>query len=146
MNFNRDFEELFAFFNTRSVKAVIVGGYAFAFHAKPRYTKDIDIFVEPTTENAARVLDALADFGFGGLGLTVADFVPAGHTIQLGVQPNRIDLLTMIDCVSFDEAWAGRAEGKYGAQTVHYIGRAEFIRNKRASGRDIDLIDIKALE
>ena len=146
MNFNKDFEELFRFFAARSVKAVIVGGYAFAFHAKPRYTKDIDIFVEPSAENAARVLEALADFGFGGLGLTVTDFVPAGNTIQLGVQPNRVDLLTTIDGVTFDEAWAGRVGGTFGDQPVHYIGRADFIRNKRASGREIDRIDIAALE
>ncbi len=143
---NPDFEELFAFLNARSVKAVIVGGFAFAFHAKPRNTKDIDVFVEPTAENAILLLEALEDFGFGGLGLTVADFVPPGKIIQLGVPPNRIDLLTTIDAVSFDEAWAGKAPGKYGSQPVYYIGRAEFIRNKRASGRHIDLADLDALE
>lgn len=146
MNFNTDFEELFASFNAHSVKAVIVGGYAFAFHAKPRYTKDIDIFIEPTPENAARVLEALDDFGFGGLGLTIGDFVPAGKTIQLGVQPNRVDLITVIDAVSFEEAWAGRAAGTYGAQLVSYLGRSELIRNKQASGRAIDLADLEALE
>ncbi len=140
-----DFEELFAFFNARNVKAVIVGAYALAFHAKPRYTKDIDIFVEATHENVARLLDALADFGFGGVGLIASDFVPAGQVIQLGLPPNRIDLLTVIDGVSFDEAWAGRATGRYGTQPVFYLGREELIRNKRASARAQDLADLETL-
>lgn len=142
----KDFAELFAAFNARNVRAVIVGGYAFAFHAKPRYTKDIDVFVEPTPENAANVLAALNDFDFGGLGLTVSDFASAGQTIQLGMPPNRIDLLTVIDGVSFDEAWAGRVAGRYGEQPVQFLGRAELIRNKRASGRPQDLVDLAALE
>lgn len=142
----KDFEELFAAFNARNVRAVIVGGYAFAFHAKPRYTKDIDVFVEPTAQNAASVLAALDDFGFGSLGLTVTDFSSPGQIIQLGQPPNRIDLLTMIDGVSFAEAWAGRVAGRYGEQPVQYIGRAELIRNKRASGRPQDLVDVAALE
>jgi hypothetical protein len=142
----RDFEELFAAFNARNVKAVIVGGYAFAFHAKPRYTKDIDVFVEPTAANAANLLAALNDFGFGGLGLTLDDFSSAGQTVQLGMPPTRIDLLTVIDGVTFDEAWAGRVAGRYGEQPVQYIGRAELIRNKRASGRPQDLVDLEALE
>lgn len=142
----KDFEELFAAFNARNVRAVIVGGYAFAFHAKPRYTKDIDVFVEPTAQNAANVLAALDDFGFGSLGLTVNDFSSPGQIIQLGQPPNRIDLLTMIDGVSFDEAWAGRVAGRYGEQPVQYLGRAELIRNKRASGRPQDLVDLDALE
>ena len=85
-------------------------------------------------------------FGFGGLGLTSADFVPPGNTIQLGVPPNRVDLITVIDGVSFEEAWAGRVTGRYGDQPVFYIGRAELIRNKRASGRPIDLGDLESLE
>jgi hypothetical protein len=142
----KDFEELFAAFNAWNVKAVIVGGYAFAFHAKPRYTKDIDVFVEPTAANAANLLAALNDFGFGGLGLTLDDFSSPRQTIQLGMPPNRIDLLTAIDGVTFDEAWAGRVAGRYGAQTVHYLSRADLIRNKRASGRPQDLVDLEALE
>lgn len=141
----KDFDELFAAFNARNVRAVVVGGYAFAFHAKPRYTRDIGVFIEPTTENAMRVLAALDDFGFGGLGLTLADFSTPGQTIQLGMPPNRIDLLTVIDGVSFDEAWAGRVAGRYGGQPVHYIGRVDLIRNKRASGRPQDLADLDAL-
>lgn len=142
----KDFEELFACLNARRVKAVVVGGYALAFHAKPRFTKDIDIFVEPTPENAHQLLLALTDFGFGDVGLTVDDFSKPGSIVQLGVAPNRVDLVTAIDGVTFAEAWNGRVSGYYGRQAVSYLGRAELIRNKRASGRAQDLADLESLE
>ena len=123
-----------------------MGGHALAFHAKPRFTKDIDIFVEPTGENAARVLLALADFGFGDVGLDESDFASPGAIIQLGVDPNRIDLLTAIDGVTFPEAWGGRVRGRFGSQDVFFLGRDELIRNKRASGRTQDLADLEWLE
>lgn len=106
-----DFEELLAYFNARSARAIIVGGHALAFHGRPRFTKDLDVFVEASADNAARVLDALRNFGFGDAGLTLADFSTPGPIVQLGVPPNRIDLLTTIDGVTFEEAWAGRAAG-----------------------------------
>ncbi|MBA3888276.1 MAG: hypothetical protein H0X67_21505 [Acidobacteria bacterium] len=142
----KDFAELFACFSARGVRAIVVGGYAFAFHAKPRFTKDIDVFVEPTPENAAALLLALEDFGFGGLNLTAEDFTRAGSVVQLGVPPNRVDLMTAIDGVSFREAWDGRVAGQYGSVPVFYLGRTELIRNKRASGRAQDLADLEALE
>lgn len=142
----KDFEELFECFRHRSVKALVVGGFAVAFHGQPRFTKDIDVFVEPSPENAERVMAALNDFGFGGLGLETADFAAPGKIIQLGVAPNRVDLLTTIDGVTFEEAWRGRISGWFGGQTVDYIGRAELIRNKRASGRPQDLLDLEGLE
>ncbi len=142
----KDFEELFACLRHRNVKALVVGGYAVAFHGQPRFTKDIDVFVEPSSENADRLLAALTDFGFGGLGLTVEDFATPGKIVQLGVAPNRVDLLTTIDGVTFDEAWHGRVSGHYSSEAVDYIGRVELIRNKRASGRPQDLLDIESLE
>jgi hypothetical protein len=141
-----DFEELFASFNARSVKAIIVGGHALAFHGHPRFTKDLDVLVEPSAENAGRLLEALESFGFGSLGLTQADFLEQGTIVQLGVAPNRIDILTAIDGVTFEEAWTGRAAGRFGAEPVFYLGREEFLRNKRAAGRPQDLADIDALE
>lgn len=144
-NPSSDFEDLLACLNGRSVRAVLVGGHALAFHGHPRYTKDLDVFVEPSPTNAALIIDALADFGFGGLGLTVEDFASPGKIVQLGVSPNRIDLITAIDGVTFDEAWAGRAEGTFGRQPVAYLGRTEFVKNKRAAGRPQDLADIDAI-
>jgi hypothetical protein len=124
----------------------VVGGHALAFHGRPRFTKDVDVFVEPTHENAESLLLALDDFGFGSLGLTAADFSTSGRIVQLGVAPNRVDFITSIDGVSFAEAWDGRAIGHFGAQPVSYLGRQELLRNKRAAGRPQDLADIDALE
>ena len=145
-NPSSDFEELFACFNARRVRAIVVGGHALAFHGHPRFTKDLDIFVDSSPENARVLLEALSDFGFGSVGLTVNDFTTPGRIVQLGVAPNRIDLMTAIDGVSFDEAWAGRVEGRFGGQSVSYLGRAEFLRNKRAAGRPQDVADIAAIE
>ncbi|MGB5880489.1 MAG: DUF6036 family nucleotidyltransferase [Thermoanaerobaculia bacterium] len=132
--------------NSRNVKAVIVGGHALAFHAKPRFTKDIDILVEPSPNNAKRLMQALDDFGFGDVGLTEGDFSAPGAIVQLGVAPNRIDLITAIDGVTFDEAWQGRVRGRFGSQEVFYLGKTELIRNKQASGRKQDLADLEWLE
>ena len=140
-----DFEELFVSLNAKNVRAVIVGGHALAFHGRPRYTKDLDVFVEPSAENAARLIAALDDFGFGGLGLTASDFSAPDKIVQLGVAPNRIDLMTSIDGITFADAWAGRVIGRYGGQPVSYLGRAEFIRNKQAAGRPQDLADLDAI-
>lgn len=141
-----DFEELLACFNAKSVKAIVVGGHALAFHGRPRFTKDLDVLVEPTHENAERVMEALTAFGFGSVGLTPDDFCEPGRIVQLGIAPNRIDLLTSIDGVTFEDAWAGRATGMFGAEPVAYLGRAEFLRNKRAAGRPQDLADIDAIQ
>jgi hypothetical protein len=123
----------------------VVGAHAVAFHAKPRFTKDFDLFVDPSEPNASRLLAALDDFGFGSLGLTVADFSQPGRIVQLGVAPSRIDIATSIDGITFEEAWNGRAAGTYGGQPVCYIGRAELIRNKAAAGRPQDLADLSWL-
>lgn len=139
---NRDFEELFACLRGRDVKALVVGAHAVAFHAKPRYTKDVDILVEPSPENAELLLLALEDFGFGSLDLTVEDFSHSGRIIQLGFEPNRVDFITSLGGVSFDEAWAGRVAGRYGNQPVMYLGLRELIAAKQSAGRPQDLADL----
>jgi hypothetical protein len=130
---------------SRKVEFVVVGGHAVAFHGHPRYTGDIDIFIRPSPENAAKVMDALLAFGFGGLSISMEDLSKPARTIQLGRPPNRIDLLTMISGVSFEEAWASRVIGDLGGQAVDYIGFDALILNKRTSGRDKDHLDIKQL-
>lgn len=127
------------------VRALIVGAHAVAFHAKPRFTKDIDILVEPCPENAASLVAALEEFGFGEIGLTPSDFVEPGRIVQLGFPPSRIDIITSIGGVSFEEAWSGRVSGTYGSQEVLYIGKAELIRSKRAAARPQDLVDVANL-
>jgi len=136
---------LLGFFDARGVRAIVVGAHAVAFHAKPRFTKDLDILVEPTEENGQKIVQALNDFGFGSVGLEPKDFAEPGMIIQLGIAPNRIDLITSIESVSFDEAWAGRAQGAFGGQKVHYLGRNELIRNKQAAGRPQDELDLQWL-
>jgi hypothetical protein len=145
-NPSSDFEELLACFNANGVRAVIVGGHALAFHGRPRFTKDLDLLVEATPENASRIMRSLDAFGFGTVGLTADDFSHAGQIVQLGVAPNRIDLITAIDGVTFEEAWAGRATGHFGREPVNYLGREEFLKNKRVAGRAQDLADIEAIE
>lgn len=146
MNVLKDFEELFVSLNARKVRALIIGGYAVAFHARPRYTKDLDILVEPSPENAQRVLQALEDFGFGTLKLTTDDFTTPGRIIQLGYPPGRVDLLTSVKGVRFDEAWERRVEGRFGSQAVFYISREDLIRNKEIVGRPEDQVDVRDLK
>ena len=145
MEVQKDFRELLALFNEHKVEYVIVGGYALAFHGAPRYTGDIDILIHPDTANAHRILAALDEFGFGSVDLKAADFQKQGNVIQLGVPPVRVDIITSLTGISWEDACAGKAHGKYGDISVHYIGREQFIANKRAVGRKKDLADIEAL-
>jgi hypothetical protein len=140
-----DFRELLALFNAHHVEYLIVGGYALAFHGAPRFTGDLDIFVNPAAANAQRILTALEAFGFASVGLTLSDFERPDQVVQLGVPPVRIDLITSITGVSWDEAWAGRVTGRYGDIPVFYIGRAQFVTNKRATGRTKDVVDLEVL-
>ena len=140
-----DFRELLVLFNAHHVEYLIVGGYALAFHGAPRFTGDLDIFVQPDAVNAQRILTALAAFGFASVGLTPSDFERPDQVVQLGVPPVRIDLITSITGVSWDEAWAGRIAGRYGDIPVHYIGSEQFVANKRATGRTKDVADLEVL-
>lgn len=110
-----------------------------------RYTGDLDIYVRHDVLNAQRIVAALNDFGFGSVGLTTEDFEKPNHVIQLGVPPIRIDIINSLSGISWDDAYDNRVEGKYGDVQVYYIGREQFISNKRAIGRKKDLADIEAL-
>jgi hypothetical protein len=145
MEVQKDFKELLASFNAHGVEYLIVGGYALAFHGAPRFTGDLDLFINPTSANAHRILTALGEFGFGGIELSAEDFQKPDHVVQLGVPPVRVDIVTSIDGVTWPEAWAGKVAGNYGAVAVHYLGRPQFIANKRAVGRRKDLADLEAL-
>ena len=145
MEMQPDFRELLALFNAHHVEYLIVGGYALAFHGAPRFTGDLDLFVNPDTANAQSILAALKACGFASVGLTLNDFERPDQVVQLGVPPVRIDLITSITGVSWDEAWADRIAGRYGDIPVHYIGRDQFIANKRATGRTQDVADLEML-
>ena len=145
MEVQPDFRDLLKLFNAHKVEYVVIGGYAMAFHGAPRYTGDLDIFVKPNPENAQRIMKALGAFGFGSLELTAEDFQSPDRVIQLGVPPVRIDILTSVTNITWETAAANRIEGKYGDVVVFYMGRAEFVANKRAVGRKKDLADLEAL-
>jgi predicted nucleotidyltransferase len=140
-----DLRQFIESLNSHAVEYLIVGAYALAYHGSPRYTGDVDILIRQSAENAARVEDAIRQFGFGSLGLGAADFQEPYQVIQLGHPPNRIDLLTGLSGVSFEEAWEGRAAGKLDGVPVQFIGRQTFVKNKRASGRLKDRADLEAL-
>jgi hypothetical protein len=145
---NDDFRDMIAALDAAGAEFVVVGAHALAAHGIPRATGDIDLFVRPDPANAARVLRALDAFGapIAAHRVTAADFEQPGNVYQVGVPPRRIDLMTSIDGVSFDEAWASRVQVTIGDLEFAVIGRDELLRNKRATGRDKDLLDVKALE
>jgi hypothetical protein len=131
--------------NAAGARYLLVGGYAVAFHAQPRFTKDLDVWVDPDPANASRVLAALHEFGAPLHELTVADLERPGTVFQMGFPPNRIDVVTAIDGVSFGEAWPERAQTTYDDQAVPVIGHRLLMQNKRASGRPQDLLDLEIL-
>jgi len=145
MEVQQDFRDLLALFNAHKVDYIIVGAHALGYHGAPRYTGDMDIFVRPDSENAKRILNALDEFGFGSLGLKVEDFSAPDKVIQLGVAPVRIDIVTSLTRVSWEDVDAGRVAGNYGGLEVYYIGKKEFILNKRALGRKKDIADLEAI-
>ncbi|MEK7703033.1 MAG: hypothetical protein AAB317_03635 [Nitrospirota bacterium] len=145
METQKDFKELLALFAANKVDYLIVGAHALAYYGAPRYTGDIDLFVRPDRDNAKRVLRALHDFGFDAVDLSVEDFSLPDQVVQLGVPPVRIDILTSITGVTWDAAAASRVEGRYGDLAVYYLGKGEFVLNKRATGRKKDLADLEAI-
>jgi hypothetical protein len=142
---NRDFLELLQAFAAAEVRYLIVGAYALAHHGRPRATGDLDIWIDPTPVNAPRVMRALAAFGAPLADITEGDFSRPGVVFQIGVPPGRIDLMTELTGLTFDEGWATRSAGEFGDLRVDFLGRDAFIRNKRATGRTKDLADLEAL-
>ncbi len=145
MNVEKDFEEFFELLNKNNVLYLVVGGYAFAIHAEPRFTKDLDIFIKRDKDNAQKIIKTFHDFGLGSLELSEADLLDPDQVIQLGNPPLRIDLLTSISGVDFEEAWQHKVIGRYGDQKVYFIGKEELRKNKKAAGRKSDLDDLDKL-
>jgi hypothetical protein len=143
---NPDFLDLLRAFAGRSVRYLIVGAYALGVHGRPRATGDLDVWVDATPENAPRVLQALKDFGAPTTDISTADFSRPGIVFQIGLPPGRIDVLTELSGVTFAEAWPARHRAPFGSVDADFIGRADFIKNKRATGRTKDLGDVEGLE
>ncbi len=144
-NLNPDFLDFITLLGQRSVEYVIVGGYAVGFHGFPRYTGDIDFFVSINEENAEKLLQVLDDFGFGGIGIEREDFLKPSFVVEIGREPRKIQILTGIDGVSFQECLQSAVECEYLERKLRFIGFDALVRNKKASGRPKDLIDVEAL-
>lgn len=142
---NKDFREFIASLNSNEVKYLVLGGYAIAFHGHPRYTKDLDIWLELSEENAANTMKALEDFGFAGLGISNEDLLTSGMVVQLGYPPNRIDLINSPDGVDFAECYPVRTEIEIDGLTISVIDLENLKKNKKASGRLQDLADLENL-
>lgn len=142
---NRDFRDLFAALNDAGAEYLVVGAHAVAFYAEPRFTKDLDVWVGATPDNAPRVFTALQTFGAPLAGVSEADFAQPGVVLQIGVAPNRIDFSTQIDGVAFESAWPHRTPSTFGDQAIWIIGRADLLKNKAEAGRPQDLLDLALL-
>jgi predicted nucleotidyltransferase len=141
-----DFKEFVELLTKNKVEYLIVGGYAVGIHGHPRYTGDLDIWLNPTPTNAQLILICLKEFGFSSFGLKEDDFIKPGNVVQLGYPPLRIDLLTEIDGVTFSESFENRKEIEMEGLIVNFIGYNELIKNKKASGRARDIDDIENLK
>lgn len=144
--FSQDFKEFIELLIKNKVEYLIVGGYAVGIHGHPRYTGDLDIWLNPTSQNAVRILKSVNEFGFSSFKLSIEDFTKPGNVIQLGYPPLRIDLLTEIDGVSFEECFANRKEVIMEDAKVNFIGYNDLIKNKRETGRPRDMDDIDNLK
>jgi len=143
--FSQDFREFIQALNNQAVRYLVIGGYAVAFHGEPRYTKDLDIWIQLSPENAARLVRALDAFGFGSLNLRVEDFLVPDEVVQLGYPPNRIDLLVSLQGVDFETCYTSRVETVMDGVLVNFIDLENLKKNKQATGRLQDLADLENL-
>lgn len=143
---NKDFKEFIELLNKNDVKYLVVGGYALAFHGYPRYTKDIDFWVWVDKKNAENIVKTLQDFGFSSLDIREEDFLSPGYVVQLGQPPSRIDLLTSVTGLEFEECYASKVHTNIQGTEVDFIGLENFKKNKKAVGRYQDLADLENLE
>ena len=146
MDVNSDFRDLLRDLSDCGVRFLVVGAHALMYHTEPRYTKDLDLWVEPTEANAVRVWKALNDFGAPVAGVKPADFTDPDLVYQIGVEPNRIDVMMGIQGVTFEKAWPRRIRTTYGKVRVYLLSREDLIRTKRAAGRPQDMLDLDRLK
>lgn len=142
---SRDILEFFQLLNSKKVEYLVIGGWAVSYYSRPRYTKDIDIFVGISEANATRLIDVLNDFGFGSLDIKMDDFLKPNYVVRLGFEPNQIDILTGIPGITFEEAWKDRQTVKFQGINFLFIGREALIKNKLVTGREQDMLDAKKL-
>jgi hypothetical protein len=146
MKVEKDYEELLKLFNKYKVRYCIIGAFAVGFYAQPRYTKDMNILVEPSLENGEKIVRALGEFGFGSLPLSAKDFTEKGKFMQLGYEPIRVDIITSMEHLGFKEIWNNKKIGAYGNERVFFIGLDELIKAKKISNRKQDKADLEILQ
>ncbi len=146
MKKSEDFKEFIKLLNDHECRYLIVGGYALSFHSQPKFTKDIDFWIDPQPDNAEKIIKVLSDFGFGQLDITIDDLTDPNKVIQLGMEPLRIDLLTSIDGLTFEMAYENRVIGNYFDIKANIISQEDLILNKKSSGRKKDLYDLSWIE
>jgi len=142
----QDFIDLFQYLNAHQVEYLIVGGYALTFYGYPVHTDDLDLFIAPNQNTIQRLLQALNDFGFSDLGLTANDFLDPDKLVSLGYPPEKLDMVTAISGVSWQDAWGKRRSGSFYGVPVQIISKELLIKNKRARGRPEDLKEADTLE
>lgn len=146
MGLNKDFKEFIKLLNDNQVKYLIVGGYAVGFHGYPRYTKDLDIWILVSEENAENILKALHQFGFSGVGLIKEDFLKTDEFIQLGYPPNRIDIVMSCDGIDFKNCYELKKTVEIDGIVIDFIDLESLKKNKKSTGRLQDLADLDNLE
>lgn len=146
MRLQKDLREFIELLNSKQVDYVIVGAHALAYHGYPRYTADLDILIRVSESNARKLQEVITAFGFEDTGLRAQDFLSENQVIQLGVSPNRIDIVTALTGVAFDDAWTDRVETELDGIPIHMLSRECLIRNKKALGRPKDIADLDFLE
>lgn len=145
MQLSKDLREFVELLNSNAVEYLVVGGFAVAWHGYARFTADIDLLIRPDRKNAELIVKTLRDFGFASLAISAEDLARPDQIVQLGVKPNRIDLITSIAGVTFEAAWESRRPGTLDGLPVLYIGRDALIRNKESAGRPQDIADAQRL-
>ncbi len=145
MNVPKDYKEFFELLHEEKVKYLIVGAYAVSFHSDPRYTGDIDILIEKSPTNAKKVFNVVCKFGFANVGIEEEDFLKDDMIIQLGFAPLRIDIITGVDNVVFQDAWKRRVSASYGNLSVWYISKNDLLLSKKSSTRKRDILDVEML-
>jgi len=146
MGINQDFKDLFRILNEFGIRYLVVGAYALIYYTEPRFTKDLDIWIEPSPDNAKKVWQALVKYGAPMIDISPEDFCNPEIVYQIGVEPNRIDVMMDIAGVGFVDAWVNRVESTYGDEQIHLISLDDLIRAKRKAGRLQDRLDLELLE
>jgi hypothetical protein len=145
MDISQDFKEFIQLLNAHKIDYLVVGGYAVAIHGFPRTTGDIDFWIKPEKENAERIVKALIEFGFGSVDIRVDDFIKQDSVVQLGFPPNRIDIMTSVSGLEFDECFTNKKEIEFEGEKINFISLHHLRLNKKSTGRDKDNLDLKNL-